>query len=159
MTIERQAYRLCLKPLKKKSMQPNLVDRDLRLRIYLVEADPVIRERLAEWFLDQIGARLVGIAATEDEAGQWLKSHPTAWDLAVVDLFLEKGSGLAVAQHCRKRNFKQKLVVLTDYATPDIRERSLLLGADAVFDRTSELQKFIDYAMNEVERHQMNTIF
>lgn len=140
-------------------MQPNFANRDLRLRIYLVEGDPVIRETLAEWFLDQKGARLVGIAATEEEAGNWLKKHPSAWDLAVVDLFLKQGSGLAVAQSCRERNFKQKLVVLSDYATPDIRERSLLLGADAVFDRSTELAKFLDYAMNEVERHQMNTIF
>jgi two-component system OmpR family response regulator len=140
-------------------MRPNLADRDLRLRIYLVEGDPVMRERLAQWLLDQKGARLVGVESIEDKAVQWLQNHASAWDLAVVDLFLEQGSGLAVAQCCQNRNFKQKLVVLTDYATPDIRERSLLLGADAVFDRRNELQQFIDYALNEVEHHQMNTIF
>ena len=140
-------------------MRTTLADHDLRLRIFLVEGDPATRKRLAEWFLDQKNARLVGIAATEDDAKNWLSKHRSAWDLAVVDLFLEQGSGLAVVQGCRDRSLKQKLIVLSDYATPEIRERSLILGADAVYDRTTELDEFLDYAMNEVERHQMNTIF
>ena len=140
-------------------MRTTLADHDLRLRIYLVEGDPVTRKRLAEWFLDQKNARLVGVAATEDDAKNWLTKHSSAWDLAVVDLFLEQGSGLAVVQGCRDRSLKQKLIVLSDYATPEIRERSMILGADAVYDRTTELNEFLDYAMNEVERHQTNTIF
>ena len=140
-------------------MRTTLADHDLRLRIYLVEGDPITRKRLAEWFLDQKNARLVGVAATEEDAKNWLAKHRSAWDLAVVDLFLEQGSGLAVVQGCRDRSFKQKLIVLSDYATPEIRERSMILGADAVYDRTTELDKFLDYAMNEVERHQTNTIF
>ena len=140
-------------------MRTTLADHDLRLRIFLVEGDPATRKRLAEWFLDQKNARLVGIAATEDDAKNWLSKHRSAWDLAVVDLFLEQGSGLAVVQGCRDRSLKQKLIVLSDYATPEIRERSMILGADGVYDRTTELDEFLDYAMNEVERHQTNTIF
>jgi DNA-binding NarL/FixJ family response regulator len=37
------------------------------------------------------------------------------------------------------------VVVLTNYATPDIRRRALALGADAVFDKTNELDKFLGY--------------
>lgn len=131
----------------------------MRLRIYLVEDNPVIRKNLTEWFEDLENARLVGFSTTENEARAWLVKNKTAWDLAVVDLFLEQGSGLGIVKSCRDRNLKQKLVVLTNYATAEIRERSLALGADAIFDKSNELEEFLRYAMDEVERQQEQTRF
>jgi two-component system, OmpR family, response regulator len=131
----------------------------MRLRIYLVEDNPVIRKNLTEWFEDLENARLVGFSTTENEARAWLVKNKTAWDLAVVDLFLAQGSGLGIVKSCRDRNLKQKLVVLTNYATAEIRERSLALGADAIFDKSNELEEFLRYAMEEVERQQEKTRF
>jgi two-component system OmpR family response regulator len=131
----------------------------MRLRIYLVEDNPVIRKNLTEWFEDLENARLVGFSTTEHEARAWLVKNKTAWDLAVVDLFLAQGSGLGIVKSCRDRNLKQKLVVLTNYATAEIRERSLALGADAIFDKSNELEEFLRYAMDEVERQQEQTRF
>jgi two-component system OmpR family response regulator len=131
----------------------------MRLRIYLVEDNPVIRKNLTEWFEDLENARLVGYSTTENEARAWLVKNKTAWDLAVVDLFLAQGSGLGIVKSCRDRNLKQKLVVLTNYATAEIRERSLALGADAIFDKSNELEEFLRYAMDEVERQQEQTRF
>jgi CheY-like chemotaxis protein len=42
------------------------------------------------------------------------------------------------------------MVVLTNYATPDIRKRALALGADAVFDKTLELEDFLAYCADKV---------
>lgn len=130
--------------------------RDQRLRIYLVEDNTTIRKNLTEW-LEDASARMVGFATTEDEAKSWLTENSTAWDLAVVDLFLAKGGGLGVVKSCANRSNGQKVLVLSNYATPPIRERSIALGADAVFDKSTELEEFLDYAMNEVERHQADT--
>jgi DNA-binding NarL/FixJ family response regulator len=41
------------------------------------------------------------------------------------------------------------VVVLTNYATADIRQRSLALGADAVFDKSNELDEFFAYCIAE----------
>jgi len=124
----------------------------MRLRIYLVEDSPVIRNALSESLEELVGARMVGWATTEAEAAEWLTANPSAWDLAVVDLFLLQGSGLNVLKACSQRELRQKIVVLTGYATPLMRERCLAAGADAVFDKATEIDEFTDYAINQVER-------
>ncbi len=53
---------------------------------------------------------------------------------------------------CRKRGPYQKVVVLTNYATSDIRRRSMALGADAVFDKSSELDELFAYCIAETAR-------
>ena len=124
----------------------------MRLRIYLVEDSPVIRDSLAEWLEELARARVVGWASTEDEALQWLNDNKSSWDLAIVDMFLLKGSGLGVVMNCRERDLRQKVIVLTNYATPAVRERCLAIGADAVFDKSNEIEEFTRYALEEVER-------
>lgn len=124
----------------------------MRLRIYLVEDSPVIRDNLAESLEELAGARVVGWASTEAEACGWLVDNPGSWDLVVVDLFLLQGSGLNVVKRLTERDLKQKVVVLTSYATAAIRERCLALGADAIFDKSTEIEEFTRYTAEEVER-------
>ena len=62
---------------------------------FLVEGSAIIRQHLVPALEDLAGAEVVGIAETEDEAGQWLRLHPQGWDLAVVDMFLKQGSASA----------------------------------------------------------------
>jgi len=124
----------------------------MRLRIYLVEDSPVIRNALSESLEELVGARMVGFASNEAEATTWLADNPSGWDLAVVDLFLLQGSGLNVVKSCANRELRQKVVVLTGYATPPMRQRCLAAGADAVFDKSTEIDEFTTYAIDEVER-------
>jgi two-component system OmpR family response regulator len=124
----------------------------MRLRIYLVEDSPVIRDALAESLEELVGARVVGWASTEAEAIQWLEANPSNWDLAVVDLFLLQGSGLNVVKSCSNRALRQKVIVLTNYATEPIRQRCLAAGADAIFDKATQIDEFTTYAIDEVER-------
>ncbi|MBP9953954.1 MAG: response regulator transcription factor, partial [Ottowia sp.] len=78
---------------------------------------------------------------------EWLVNHTSQWDLAIVDLFLKQGSGLGVLQATRERNPDQKVVVLTNYATPDIRVRCHQLGVDAVFDKSNDIEALIDFCL------------
>ncbi len=115
------------------------------MKIYLVEDNPVISQNLAESLEELAQARVVGVATNEADACDWLQRYPAEWDLAVVDLFLRQGNGLGVLSCCRQRGPKQKLAVLTNYATDMMRERCLALGADAVFDKFNELDEFTDF--------------
>ena len=124
----------------------------MRLRIFLVEDSPVIRNALSESLEELVGARMVGWASNEQDAMKWLAENPSDWDLAVVDLFLLQGSGMNVVKSCANRELRQKIVVLTGYATPQMRERCLAAGADAVFDKSTEIDEFTTYAIDEVER-------
>jgi two-component system OmpR family response regulator len=117
---------------------------------YLVEGNQKILDTLIETLEEIALVKVIGHAATEAEATRWLTLHDGHWQLAVVDMFLEEGSGLGVLAGCRQREPYQKVVVLTNDATPDIRRRSLALGADAVFDKSRELDEFFAYCLTEI---------
>jgi DNA-binding NarL/FixJ family response regulator len=112
---------------------------------YLVEDSPVIRENLVGFLEDVADAHVVASASTEEEAVTWLRLHSTEWDLTIVDLFLKRGNGLGVIRACRNRAPHQKVIVLSNYATADMRERSQQLGADAFFDKSAELDQLVAY--------------
>lgn len=120
----------------------------MALITYLVEDSATIRENLISTLEEIAPVKVVGFAETESEASQWLLANNGDWQLAIVDLFLKEGSGLGVLRNCRHRKDYQKVVVLTNYATQDIRERCAELGSDAVFDKSNELDELLDYCRN-----------
>lgn len=124
----------------------------MALITYLVEDNQTILDNLIETLEEIASVVVVGHAATESEARRWLSLNHEQWQLAVVDMFLREGSGLGVLSGCRQREPHQKVVVLTNFATTDIRQRSIALGADAVFDKSNELDEFFAYCIAETAR-------
>jgi len=122
---------------------------DPRLKTYIVEDNVTIRENLVGTLEELTCISAIGFAETEAEASQWLTDHADDWELAIVDLFLKQGSGLGVLQTCRSRRPNQKVVVLSNYATPDIRKRCAQFGVDAVFDKSNEIDGLIDFCIEQ----------
>ena len=118
------------------------------VRTYIVEDNPTIRENLVATLEELGGVAPIGFAETEQQGSHWLTQHAKQWDLAIVDLFLKQGSGLGVLQACRDRDPSQKVIVLTNYATPDIRTRCRELGVDAVFDKSKDIDALIDFCLD-----------
>lgn len=117
----------------------------MALMTYIVEDSATIRENLISTLEEISPVKVIGFAETEHEASRWLAEHGGDWQLAIVDLFLKDGSGLGVLKGCKHRNSGQKVVVLTNYATMDIRRRCVELGADAVFDKSYDLEALFDF--------------
>nr|WP_283254160.1 response regulator transcription factor [Ramlibacter paludis] len=90
---------------------------------------------------------VVAVARTQQEALAWLRLHPDGWDLALVDLFLQQGHGFEVLRHCRKLRRDQRAVVVTNYTRDPVREHARQAGADAVFDKSFELDALVDYCV------------
>jgi two-component system OmpR family response regulator len=105
----------------------------------------MIRANLTTTLEEVCGIQVVASAGSEADAVEWLIRPEHHWRLAIVDLFLQPGSGINVLAACKNRKPEQKVVVLTNYATPDIRDTCSRLGADAVFDKTREVDALIDY--------------
>jgi DNA-binding NarL/FixJ family response regulator len=114
----------------------------LELRVFLVEDLQRMRGLLEEVFSSLGGLDVVGSASTEAEAKLWLDEHQDGWDVVVIDLVLEQGSGMELIRHCREDPVGGKVVVFSSYATPGVRQHCMDLGADAVFDK-SESSGFI----------------
>ncbi|AYQ28459.1 MULTISPECIES: response regulator [unclassified Polaromonas] len=121
----------------------------MRLKTYIVEDNPTIRENLIGTLEELARIDAVGTAETENEGKAWLTENRDNWDLAIVDLFLKQGSGLGVLAACRDRPARQKVVVLSNYATADIRQRCAQLGVDAVFDKSNEIDALVDYCIQQ----------
>jgi len=130
-----------------------VLEHAVKLRTYIVEDNATIRENLIGTLEELADVQAVGSAATEEEGKAWLTAHPAQWDLAIVDLFLRQGSGLGVLAACAGRSSAQKLVVLSNYATPDVRMRCAQLGVDAVFDKSNEIEALVDFCVTRCTQH------
>ncbi|WP_022982115.1 response regulator transcription factor [Ideonella sp. B508-1] len=118
------------------------------LRFFLVEDSEVIRQNLTGTLEEMLGMQVVGWAASETDALTWLnqphEGHEGC-DLMIIDIFLAHGTGLEVLRRAREAAPGTRLVVLSNYATPEMRRRCLALGADRVFDKSAELDELIAY--------------
>ena len=123
----------------------------MKFRAYIVEDSPTIRHNLIETLQELAAVEPVGTAETEHEGKRWLAQNDDEWDLAIVDLFLREGSGLNVVEAARNRRPGQRLIVLSNHATQDVRWRCRQLGADAVFDKSTEIDALVNYCMQHRE--------
>jgi DNA-binding NarL/FixJ family response regulator len=119
----------------------------VQLKTYIVEDNATIRENLVATLQELASVQPLGWAETERDAKAWLAAN-AAWDLLIVDLFLKQGSGLGVLEALQQRGRCQRVIVLSNYATADIRKRCAQLGADAVFDKSNEIEALVDYCLD-----------
>jgi len=115
------------------------------LKTYIVEDSPVIRENLVAALEEMTPVDVVGTAEDEGTARLWLGRADNDCDLVIIDIFLRKGSGLGVLQGLSTSPRRCKRVVLSNFATSDMRRKCLELGADRVFDKSNEIDALIGY--------------
>lgn len=115
------------------------------LKTYIVEDSQVIRDSLIAT-LEELGpVKVVGTAEDEATAVRWVSDHAGEVDLIIVDLFLKQGSGLGVLRAVHAMARRCTMVVLSNYATQDIRRKCLEAGAAQVFDKSHEIDALIQY--------------
>jgi DNA-binding NarL/FixJ family response regulator len=115
------------------------------LRTFIAEDSPVIRENLVAALEEMLPLKVVATAADEDSAIAWLSDPANACDLGIIDIFLTRGTGLGVLKAVRDHNRAIKLVVLSNFATAEMRRTCLALGADRVFDKSNDIDALIRY--------------
>ncbi|WP_309246563.1 response regulator [Ramlibacter montanisoli] len=117
----------------------------MTVRVFLVEDMKHVQEIVAELLTSLGDFRLVKAIGNEAEAGLWLSEHAGDWDLTVIDLVLDQGSGMGVVSRARESAGRDgRVIVFSDYASDGIRKHCLRLGADAVFLK-SQTREFMDY--------------
>ncbi len=115
------------------------------LTTFLVEDSPVIRRSLIATLEELTPLRVVGFAEDEPHAVQWLGNPANDAKLVIIDLFLHSGSGLGVLEAVHHAPTARTLVVLSNYATEAMRAQCLELGAQRVFDKSTEIDALILY--------------
>jgi DNA-binding NarL/FixJ family response regulator len=117
----------------------------VKLKAYIVEDSAVICENLIATLEEIVPVDVVGTAADEATAVRWLTEPGNEFDLVIIDIFLKGGSGLGVLRSAPVPAQRYKMVVLSNYATQDMRSKCLELGADRVFDKSNEIDALISY--------------
>ena len=123
----------------------------MSVEVFLVEDLKNIQSAMAQ-MLEGLGDfHLAAVVSTEAEALGWLVQNRGKWDLAVIDLVLDQGSGMGVISRARRTAPHGRVVVFSNFVTPGIKAHCLRLGADAAFDKNAELRDFADYCADLAE--------
>jgi DNA-binding NarL/FixJ family response regulator len=122
------------------------------VEVFLVEDLKNIRSAMDEMLKGLGDLRILASVSTEAEALEWLEQNPGRWQLAIIDLVLEQGSGMSVIGRARRTWPAGEVVVFSNFVTPTIHDHCLRLGADAAFDKNSELTAFADYCAAFADR-------
>lgn len=123
------------------------------MKVLLVDDNPVMCEQVVRALEAIAGAEVVKVAENELQATEWLRDHPDEWDVALVDLFLGQGHGFNVLRRCRNRQPHQKAVVLSNYTRDPVRQYAREAGADAVFDKSFDMDALVEYIMQLSRSH------
>jgi DNA-binding NarL/FixJ family response regulator len=115
------------------------------LKTYIVEDSKVIRDNLIAALEEMAPIEVIGLAEDEATAVQWLTQSGNSADLVIVDIFLKLGSGLGVLRAMNHPQQACTMVVLSNYATPEMRRKCTELGARKVFDKSNELDALMVY--------------
>jgi DNA-binding NarL/FixJ family response regulator len=115
----------------------------------LVDDDDRFCECLLLVLKELANVQVLEIAQTPADAINLMAKYEEDWQLLILDIDLRNGNGIDVLQSYRKRLPHQTIFVLTNFANNSyVRDRCLELGVDAVFDKTTELDKFFEHCKN-----------
>jgi len=117
------------------------------LDVYVVEDNVIVLDSLIAALEELAPVHVVGTAADESVAVDWLAAGGGRCDLVIVDIFLRTGSGLGVIAAARRRRPGAALVVLSNYATDEMRARCLATGADRVFDKSRDIDQLVAFCV------------
>jgi len=119
-----------------------------KIRAFLIEDNPVILETLSAALEELADVEVVGSAIGEQEALRWFDSRTDGGDIPVIDIFLKSGSGLGVLKGMQSFAPPPQRVVLTNYATAHMRLTCTALGAERVFDKSTELEELVEWVQH-----------
>ena len=110
--------------------------------VFIVDDSSVVRDRLAQLIAELPGVRIVGHADIAFEAIQAIRRlRPQC---VVLDISMPGGSGMYVLETIKREQPGLIVIMLTNFAHDQYRQKCLQLGADHFFDKTSEFEKVLD---------------
>jgi CheY-like chemotaxis protein len=105
-------------------------------KLLLIEDSPLLQVRLRRHLETSGAVRVAGIVDSAPAAVQSIDSEP--FDVLIVDVELKKGSGIDVIRHARTHypaDRQPLIIVLTNYALPEVEIRCRRAGADHFLDK------------------------
>ena len=112
------------------------------MNVFLVEDSPLVCQRLVEMIEADGTHRVVGQAATyEDAIGGIASTKP---EVGIFDIKLAVGSGIDALAEAKRRLPGLVGIVMSNYATPQHAKASAEAGADFFLDKSSDFERITE---------------
>lgn len=111
------------------------------MNVFVVEDSSLLRERLIRNLTGIQDVKIAGYSDTAEEAIQQIQAvHP---DAIILDIRLRQGTGFQVLQAVKTKGKPPLVIVLTNFAYPQYRNKYIEAGADYFFDKSNEFDQVV----------------
>ncbi|HXG47496.1 MAG TPA: response regulator transcription factor [Methylomirabilota bacterium] len=110
--------------------------------VFIVDDSPVVRERLAHLISDLPDTEIIGQSDIAFEAINSIRR--TKPSVVVLDISMPGGSGIYVLESIKRERPAPTVIMLTNFAHDQYRQKCFQMGADYFFDKSTEFEKVID---------------
>ena len=107
--------------------------------VLIVDDSAAVRERLKELVSGVAAVEVCGQAADARQALAAIRE--LAPQVVILDLHMPGGNGLEVLEGVRRDPARPEFIVLTNYATPQYKQRCREAGARYFFDKSHDFEK------------------
>ena len=108
------------------------------LQVLIVDDSPIVRERLARLLDDVPHSQVIGHAVRALDAIEQIRHLRP--DALILDISMPEGSGMYVLEAVKQESPKTRVLMLTNFASDQYREKCRQLGADAFLDKSTEFE-------------------
>ncbi len=119
------------------------------MKVVIVEDSKVLRDRLKSMISELADVKIIGEAASKDEAIKLIAE--TKPEAVIIDIRLANGSGIEVLQNIKKNKGIPLIIILTNYPYPQYKDKCLKAGADFFFDKSTEFVKVTEVLKNFIQ--------
>jgi len=109
------------------------------MKIVIADDSVVVRQRLARMLNDLDGIEVVGQADDTPAAIEMVEKLTP--DVAILDVRMPTSSGADLVREIKQLSPAPRVIVLTSFPYPEVREKCMSGGADFFFDKSNEFQK------------------
>jgi DNA-binding NtrC family response regulator len=116
--------------------------------ILVVDDEPIVREAIHDWLVD--AGYNVTTASTGEEALEIVADQD--FGLVILDVRLPGKTGIRVLQEIKEMKPATKAIVITAYASPELRAEAMKLGALHYLTKPiapDQLEKHVQQALSE----------
>jgi DNA-binding NarL/FixJ family response regulator len=111
-------------------------------KVLIIDESALVRERIRQ-LLSGVQGLEVTAEAQRTERGVALAKRLRP-DVVIVDVHLRAGRGIELLREMKRARPTPRIIVLTNEAYPEIRNRCLAAGADYFFDKSTEYEQMVN---------------
>lgn len=123
------------------------------MKVFIADDSAQIRERLKEMLSELPRLKVIGEAGDAPEAMRAL--HVLEPDVVILDIRMPKGSGIEVLKSIRQNESHPTVIMLTNYPYHQYRTKSMELGADYFFNKSTDFERIVEVCEQLAKNFQM----